>query len=315
MKKIELLLPLMGLLLFLAGCKPSPAEKEARTQYYHVDYNFVLDADSLTLQEERPMHLLIVPEETDSMVVYRGDPLVVAQVEIIPEDSIDSVWVKVARDQMTQGWIHECELLDVVVPDDPISQGIHLFSDRHLLGAVALCLVALAAWLMRRMRRKRFHMVHIDDIASPYPMMLCLVFAAATVLYTSIQLFVPSMWAHYYYDPTLNPFGQPTLLSLFLFASWLIVILTLATLDDVRRSLNLAEGVLYVLSLFAFLAFLYVFFAFTTEIYLGYFLLMVYAIGAVIQFVRRHRARYRCGHCGAPLHNRGECSKCGTLNE
>ncbi|MDE5788422.1 MAG: zinc ribbon domain-containing protein, partial [Bacteroidaceae bacterium] len=75
------------------------------------------------------MHLLIVPAQANSFIVYKNDPLVVAQIEIIPEDPMDSVWVKVARDQMTQGWIHESELLEAVVPDDPISQGIYIFSN------------------------------------------------------------------------------------------------------------------------------------------------------------------------------------------
>lgn len=114
------------------------------------------------------MHLQIIPEAGDSFIVYKNDPLVVAQIEVIPEDSVDSIWVKVARDQLTQGWIHESKLLEKVVPDDPISQGIHLFSNSHVLATVTLLIVALAAWLTRRMRRQRFHIVHFDDIASPW---------------------------------------------------------------------------------------------------------------------------------------------------
>jgi hypothetical protein len=281
------------------------------TRYYDIDYNFVLASDSLVLQEERPLHLLIMPEGADSFVVYRDDPLVVAQIEVIPEDSIDSVWVKVARDQLTQGWVHESTLLQSVVPDDPISQGIHLFSNRHAIATVALLVVALSAWLFRRMRRRRFHLVHIDDIASPYPMLLCVSFAAATVLYTTIQMFVPDIWVEFYFNPTLNPFGQPTMLSLFLFLAWLIVILTLATLDEVRRSLPAGEAILYTLSLLAILAGIYLFFSLTTQYFLGYFLWMLYAVLSLWQYLRRHRPRYRCAHCGAPLHDLGNCPKCG----
>lgn len=297
----------------IAGCKPSPST-QPETRHYDVDYNFVLATDSLVLQEDRPMHLLIVPETADSFVVYRNDPLVVAQFEVIPEDSIDSVWVKVARDQVTQGWIHESQLLKAVVPDDPISQGIHLFSDSHIVAALSLCIVALAAWLIRRMHRRRFHLVHVDDIASPYPMLLCLAFAAATVLYTSIQIFVPDMWADFYYHPTLNPFGQPTALALFLTLAWLIVILTVATFDDIRRSLPTGEAILYALSLLAILAGLYLFFSITTQYFLGYFLFMVYTALALWQYFRRHRPRFRCGQCKAPLHDYGTCPKCGAEN-
>lgn len=297
----------------LVACKPTPSTQPEERQW-DIDYNFVLSADSLVLQEDRPMHLLIVPEQTDSFVVYKDDPLVVAQIEVIPEDSIDSVWVKVARDQMTQGWVHESELLDSVVPDDPISQGIHLFSDRHVVATIALFVIALAAWLFRRMKSRRFHIVHIDDIASPYPMLLCLAFAAATVLYTTIQIFVPQLWANFYYHPTLNPFGQPTMLALFLVLAWIIVILTIAAMDDIRRSLNAAESILYALSLLAILAVIYLFFSLTTQYFLGYFLWMAYAVLALWQYLRRHRPHYRCGQCGAPLHDQGICPKCGIIN-
>ena len=306
------LLQTIVLLLTLTACKPSPpAEAEGGERHYDVDYNFVVVSDSLVLQEERPMHLLIVPEGADSFVVYRDDPLVVAQFEIIPEDSIDSVWVKVARDQLTQGWVHESALLQSVVPDDPISQGIHLFSNQHIIAAIALLTMALAAWLIRRMRRRRYHLVHIDDIASPYPMLLCVTFSAATVLYTTIQMFVPDLWVEFYFHPTLNPFGQPTMLSIFLALAWLIVILTLAALDEVRRSLPAGEAILYTLSLLAILAGIYLFFSLTTQYFLGYFLWMLYAAIALWQYLRRHRPRYRCAHCGAPLHDQGNCPKCG----
>lgn len=303
---------LLPFLLLIVSCKPSPVGEIERTErMWDVDYNFVLSGDSLVLQEDRPMHLQIVPDEADSFVVYKNDHLVVAQIEVIPEDSIDSVWVKVARDQLTQGWVHESALMEAVVPDDPISQGIHLFSDSHVIAAVALFMVALVAWLVRRGLKRRFHIVHIDDIASPYPMLLCLCFAAATVLYTSIQIFVPQVWAEFYFNPTLNPFGQPTLLCLFLALAWVIVILTIASLDDIRRSLTATEAVLYTLSLLAFLAVIYIFFSITTQYLLGYFLWMVYAAIAVWQYWRRHRPRYRCAHCGAPLHDRSSCPKCG----
>ena len=305
---------LMVPLLLMAGCKPFSPQGE-RLRHYDVDYNFLVTADSLVLQEDRPMHMLIVPETSDSMVVRHGEALVVAQIEVIPEDSTDSVWVKVARDQLTQGWVHESTLLDSVVPDDPISQGIHIFSDAHVETALALVMVALVAWLWRRMRKWRFHLVHVDDIASPYPMLLCLAFAAATVLYTSIQLFVPELWAHFYYNPTLNPFGQPTMLSLFLALAWLIVILFIASLDDIRRCLPAVEAVLYTLSLLAVLGAIYLVFSLATQYFLGYLLLMLYVASALAHYWQRHRAHFRCGQCHAPLHDKGQCPKCGAVNE
>lgn len=284
-------------------------------RYYDEDYNFVMTADSLVLQEDKPMHLLIVPDQTDSVVVRRHDHLVVAQIEIIPEDSIDSVWVKVARDQLTQGWVHESTLLESVVPDDPISMAIHAFSDSHVLFAVAMLFLLLATWLTRRMRRERYHMVHVDDIASPFPMLLCLTMTASAVFYASIQHFAPEAWEAFYFDPTLNPFGQSRVLSAFLISVWLMVILAIASLDEILRCLNAAEAVLYTLSLVAILAVLYIVFSISTLYYVGYPLAVIYTIAAVCQYVRRHRANYQCARCGARMHSRGACPKCGVINE
>jgi len=287
----------------------------AAQHHYTVEYNFILVADSLVLQEEMPMHMLINPEQSDSFILRRNDQMVVAQIEVIPEDSVDSVWVKVARDQYTQGWVHESELLDSVVPDDPISQGIHLFSSAHIIFAVCIALFALVALLLRSMRRRRYHLIHIDDIASPFPMLLCINMAFSAVLYASIQNFIPQTWAHYYYHPTLNPFGLPFILTLFLLSAWFFVLLALASADEIRRCLNAAEGVLYGLALLAWLAILYIVFSISTLYYIGYPLFIAYVVWAVWRYWHLYRAHYICGHCGARLHDRGECPRCGTIND
>ena len=102
------------------------------------------------------------------------------------------------------------------------------------------------------------------------------------------------------------------MLALFLTLAWFIVILAIASLDDIRRSLPATEAILYALSLLAILAGIYLFFSLTTQYFLGYFLFMLYTALALWQFFRRHRPRYRCGHCGAPLHDRGPCPRCGA---
>ena len=313
-RAISIYVSLLFAVFMMAGCMPF-AEREAKEKYkadrhYGEDYNFILVTDSIVLQEDRPMHLLIMPETTDSMVIYKSEPLVVAQIEIIPEDSIDSVWVKVARDQMTQGWIHESQLLEAVVPDDPISQGIRMFSRGHLAAAFLLCLLVISVWLIWDTERRRFRAVHIIDIASPYPMLLCLSFTLATVLYTSILIFVPEAWLHFYFHPTLNPFGQSVPLAVFLTLVWLIIVLFIAAIDEICRSLNPAEAVFYILSLIAVLAGLCLLFSFATQYFIGYFLWAVYAIAAVVRYLLCHRARYRCMYCDAPLHDNGQCPHC-----
>ncbi|HBC29076.1 MAG TPA: beta-carotene 15,15'-monooxygenase, partial [Prevotellaceae bacterium] len=93
---------------------------------------------------QQPLHNMPVPArgDADSLFVLKGEQIVIAQIDIIPEDSVDSVWVKVARDQMLMGWVHGRELLSSVVPDDPVSKFIHAFSLRHL--PYFACLMALA---------------------------------------------------------------------------------------------------------------------------------------------------------------------------
>ena len=162
------------------------------SHHYNRNYNFVVVGDSLCLQTVHPVHNPVhagVPEDT--VAVFADDRLVVAEVMIVPEDSVDSVWVKVARDQSTMGWVHEQDLLARVVPDDSISRFIHTFSNTHLIYFLSVLGVLSVLWLVRRMRRKRFHIVHFDDIGSCYPTLLCLTLSGAATLYASMQNFVP----------------------------------------------------------------------------------------------------------------------------
>lgn len=180
------------------------------SHHYNRNYNFVVVGDSLCLQTVHPVHNPVhagVPEDT--VAVFADDRLVVAEVMIVPEDSVDSVWVKVARDQSTMGWVHEQDLLARVVPDDSISRFIHTFSNTHLIYFLSVLGVLSVLWLVRRMRRKRFHIVHFDDIGSCYPTLLCLTLSGAATLYASMQNFVPDTWTEFYFHPTLNPFGLP----------------------------------------------------------------------------------------------------------
>ena len=74
---------------------------------YALSSNFEVEADTLWL------HLLPF---MDTLPVVKGNRLVVAEFEVHPQDSVDSIWVKVARDQETIGWIQEHKLLEGVVP-------------------------------------------------------------------------------------------------------------------------------------------------------------------------------------------------------
>ena len=145
------------------------------THHYTQNYNFVVTTGSLPLADNLPDMAF------DTMFVVRGERIVVAEIQTVPTDSIDSVWVKVARDQVTQGWIRESELLKGVSPDDPISQFIDVFSNTHLLIFLALCVVVLGFYAMRRLLRRRAYIVHFNDIDSFYPTALCLLMTVGIV--------------------------------------------------------------------------------------------------------------------------------------
>ncbi|MDD7620139.1 MAG: hypothetical protein SPJ79_09240, partial [Prevotella sp.] len=88
------------------------------THHYSKNYNFVIQCDSLVLYLQQPEEIVSgydapkeysIERDIDSVTVYRGEHLVVADIRILPTDSVDSVWVQVARDQFTIGWRHERE--------------------------------------------------------------------------------------------------------------------------------------------------------------------------------------------------------------
>jgi hypothetical protein len=245
------------------------------THHYTQNYNFVVTTSSLPLADNLPDMAF------DTMFVVRGERIVVAEITTVPTDSIDSVWVKVARDQVTQGWIRESELLKGVSPDDPISQFIDLFSNTHLLIFLALCVIVLAFYAMRRLFRRRAYIVHFNDIDSFYPTALCLLVAASATLYASIQMFGAESWRHFYYHPSLNPFALPVHLGIFVASVWALIIVGLATVDDVFHQLPATDAVLYLAGLSAVCAVDYVVFSIFTLYYVGYALFIAYAVFAI----------------------------------
>lgn len=283
------------------------------THHYTNNYNFIVKADSLVLLRQQPEEK-ISDMPTDSFVVRRNSPLVVADIRILPTDSVDSVWVQLARDQYTFGWIHESTLLTKVVPNDPISQFISTFSDVHMLIFLIIIVVIGAVYIIRMLLRRNAKLVHINDIDSFYPTLLALLVASSATLYATIQVFVPDMWRHFYYHPTLNPFIVPPLLSVFLVSVWTIIIVALAVADDVRHQLPLGEAVLYLCGLAAVCAVDYIVFSVFTLYYLGYILLVAYFYFAISSYIRHSRCNYLCGNCGAKLVSKGRCPHCGVLN-
>lgn len=218
--------------------------------YYTLNSNFEVTSDSLLLQQ-----LPLI----DVLPVYKGEKLVVAEFMVQAADTVDSVWVKVARDQETMGWVREGELLKKVVPVDPISQFIHLFSSSHTVAFFVILALFGMGYLYRAVRKKRLQLIWFNDIDSIFPNILTLLMATAATLYSSIQHFVPDIWERFYYNPSLNPLDLPFILSLFMFNVWGIVLVGLATLDDLFHQVRVEAAFFYLLGLMSCCIFLYLF--------------------------------------------------------
>jgi len=252
-------------------------------------------ADSIIMVKQQPEEVL-TRMHTDTLAVYEGNHVAVAEIRILPNDSVDSVWVQIARDQQTIGWLHEQTLLSSVVPDDPISQFIKTFSDVHLVMFLTVICVIAVVYLLRTATKRKAHIVHLNDIPTLYPTLLALTVAAGAVVYASLRLFANDTWEHFYYHPTLNPLIVPPALGVFLACVWAMVIIALAAIDVVRNILPPADALLYLCGLAAVCAMNYIIFTFATLYYIGYPLFIAYAVYAVWTYFKRFGALYKNTH-------------------
>ena len=328
-RKYATVIGCLTVMLLLSGCwhdkekshdaLPEPTEEQADSlsfssfHHYSRNYNFVVKKDSIVLLAQQPEEFLS-NMLTDSLSVYRHDHIVVADIRIIPNDPTDTVWVQVAKDQYTFGWIHESSLLPAVVPDDPISQFISTFSDTHLLIFLIIISLISVAYLMRTIFIRNAKIVHFNDIDTFYPTLLALTVASSATFYAAIQTFAPEVWRHFYYHPTLNPFSVPPLLAIFLISVWALLIIAVATFDVVRKMLPAGEALLYLCGLAGVCAVNYIVFSLSTLYYVGYLLLAAYFVYAIRTYIKHSRTLYICGNCGATLKSKGRCPQCGRLN-
>ena len=226
----------------------------------------------------------------------------------------DSVWVKVARDQETIGWVPERQLLSHIVPVDPISRCIHLFSNSHALPFFLVLAVFFLCFVYRALRRKQIKLIWLNDIDSVFPITLSWLMAAAATLYNSMQHFVPETWERYYYDPSLNPFDLPFVLGLFVLSVFLILLLGVALLDDLFHQTTMEVAFFYLLGLASCCIFLYIFFTYLW-VYLAYVAFIAYSVWCVRRLRKANSYPYACGACGAKMRSKGICPHCGALNE
>ncbi len=298
--------------LFFSSCHMSHG---GRTVYYKVNDNFTVKSDSLSLQCEEPMHNRPVDTLSGCVSLYEGDRFVVAQIMTIPEDSIDSVWVKLARDQTAMGWLRQNAFLENSIPDAPIPQFISALGElNRWYSAIVLLLVALLA-VARWRGLLSFHMVFVHDIPSFYPSMLVLTTGAASILYAGIQKFSPEKWLLYYYHPTLNPFSPEPLIGIFVAMLWLAVVLFISAVDEVLSQLRPVDSLLYIFTLLGICLASCMLFSMADVCTANCFILLAFAVFAVRRYVKNSFPCYQCGRCGAKMNKKGRCERCGAINK
>lgn len=256
------------------------------THHYTNKYNFLVFKDSLELMRQQPEEY-ISGLKVDTFAVKKNHLLVVTDIRMVPQDSIDSVWVQLAAENNDFGWVRESKLLPRVVPDDPISEFIMTFSNVHLLIFLVVIVVIAMAYLVRKVFHSNGKIVHFNDIDSPYPVTLVLLVSISAAFYGWIQSFEPEMWRHFYFHPSLNPFAVPHLLGVFLALVWAVLIVALACVDEVYHRLTFGEGLLYLGGLAGVCALDYIIFSVLSLYYIGYVLLIVYIYFAIKAYRRK----------------------------
>lgn len=256
------------------------------THHYTNKYNFLVFKDSLELMRQQPEEY-ISGLKVDTFAVKKNHLLVVTDIRMVPQDSIDSVWVQLATENNDFGWVRESKLLRRVVPDDPISEFIMTFSNVHLLIFLVVIVVIAMAYLVRKVFHSNGKIVHFNDIDSPYPVKLVLLVSISAAFYGWIQSFEPEMWRHFYFHPSLNPFAVPHLLGVFLALVWAVLIVALACVDEVYHRLTFGEGLLYLGGLAGVCALDYIIFSVLSLYYIGYVLLIAYIYFAIKAYRRK----------------------------
>lgn len=247
------------------------------THHYSLNFNFLVKSDSLTL----------IPREgdiiTDTCVVRAGDIVAVADIKVVPSDSIDSVWVKVASNQMTMGWLPEHDLLKGATPDDTISEIIDMLSDSRIIWMSVLALLGIIGLFMRRKKEnisiKNLHnLSFLDDMNSPYPYIFLIMTAILASLYASVQNFTPEFWQEYYFHPTLNPLVLPPFMATLVIMAWMLVITFIAVIDEVYHHFYFLPGITYITKLVGLAMLVYLIISWSTLIYVGYPMLLLMVI-------------------------------------
>ncbi len=271
--------------------------------HYTNNFNFIVKNDSLQL----------IPREDeviDTCIVNKGDVIAVADIR-----ANDTVWIKVARDQFTMGWITESELLTGTVPDDNISQIIDKLTGSRAALMATFVVIGLFCFLLRRWSHHSLQIFRFSEMDSFYPIFLLILVSFMACLYASIQNFAPEFWQEYYFHPTLNPFILPPVMATLVTLVWLVIITFIAMVIEVYHHFYVLQGISYIFEMLGVATISYLVISWTTFIYVGYVLLVAYTIVLLWMYFHYIRCRYVCGYCGQRIREKGRCPHCGKLNK
>lgn len=256
------------------------------THHYTTNFNFLVKADSL----------LLVPREGDAISdtcrVYSGDLIAVAEIKTLPGDTIDSIWVKVAHDQYTMGWLPEHQLLQGAIPNDEISELLYAMTNSRVFWMSALLLFGLCAYILHQGESRQLYILKFHEMDSIYPYLFLALVAVMASVYATIQNITPEYWQEYYYHPVLTPCGLPPVMSLLVCLVWMVITVFIAVLDEVYHHFYFIPGMAYIFELLGLAMFVYLLISWTTQWYLGYILLLAFLLfigWTYIKFVRGER--------------------------
>ncbi len=278
---------------------------EFRFMHHYTDnFNFIVNIDSL----------ILIPREEDVMrdtcIVRHDDIIAVADIK-----AGDTVWIKVARDQYTMGWITEDNLLKGAIPNDTVSQIINALSGSRLLWMSAVVVLGLIGFLFRRRLKRKLQIFRFDEMDSFYPTLLLMLVSIMACIYASIQNFAPEFWQEYYFHPTLNPVILPFVMAALVAFVWLVIIVFVALIIEVYHHFYIVQGISYLLEMLGASMLSYLIISWTTLVYIGYVILPAYIVALLCIYFKYVRCRYVCGSCGQKMHSKGICQKCGKLNK
>lgn len=296
-----------------------------KMHHYWKGYNFVA-TDSFNIVSRPPFEPQLTFTADQTFLIKKHD---VIAIEDIRKDTTQTpylIWLKIAAVESSltyyeeggtmSGWIKESQLMQEVVPDTPVSKIIHSLGSRAFKVILFATALVLGLCLLVFLRRKS---ARLHGINSSYPPLLYVLLSGCVVLHRSIWHYVPDTWIEYYFYPTLNPFNQeqPLIISLFLTLIWLLILVAIAVIEDLRRKINTLGQLTSNLLLFCgHCVVIFATFAVIAPFALLYPLLITYWIYVVYLYHRHYkRVTYYCGNCGAPLHQLGECTECGAQNK